>query len=303
MAMYLHLNQSQNDLLDQDARSNNNIQEHNIPQSPLNSESQQQQSQSITGKRKCMDKDSSSSSSGKSVGCRTIDPLSLIPDDSKSFSFKRQRLDSVNSADFSIPLTGNDESFTSSYVFLHSTVSRPAASSQSQSNSTPSSSSSYPGAYQPQEEERILREEFFSQMSPQAFHSSSGSFGNLAGYGLPPYPVSVPPVSPSPYMLPSFAPPMMHQAPAPSIPPHYNNGYFSASEMMYGYPPASSREQMMYSNRPSPYPPSSVVSGGINPGLNPEEFIAETKLSKNIKKMTTVLGQIPGLEKIRWQVG
>lgn len=326
---------------------------------------------SITGnKRKCMELSKQDNLKGSGGGMKTIDPLTLLQDDlAKSFSMKRQRIDnnnnSNNSTDFSVPLTGNDESFTSSYVFLHSTVSRPASSTSSSSSTTQAGfattttsgggaggaggySLNPPSSSSIGEEERILREEFYSQtMSPFSLASGggqSGSFGSLAGYGLPPSlysssastssPQGMPPSSYA--MLPSFnLPPPPQPLPSSSYYNNNNNNYnaYFNSQEYYGYPRNAfssagererERDRELPPSSPSmmrsmgmgmpPYPPyPSQPSIGIgcgmrevNPingcGMGGEEFVAETKLSKNIKKMTTVLSQVPGLEKIRWQV-
>ena len=260
--------------------------------SPLQNTAMELHQSTVTGKRKSMDKEVKR----ESTGIKTIDPLSLMAPDEGN-KFKRQRLES--SGDLSVPLTGNDEAFTSSsYVFLHSTVSRPA-SVNNQGHTTSSVSSgtytSYPTP--PQEEERILREEFYSQMNPSfsLAGAPSGSFGSLSGYGLPPY--GAPPV-PSPYMLPSFV------SPPPSA--YYNAYYNPPVEQLYSrpdYPPPPSRTP---ASNPPATPSSSVDSCPSTPASGPsceeEEFVAETKLSKNIKKLTASLTQIPGLEKVRWQV-
>ena len=250
--------------------------------SPLQNTAMELHQSTVTGKRKSMDKEVKR----ESTGIKTIDPLSLMAPDEGN-KFKRQRLES--SGDLSVPLTGNDEAFTSSsYVFLHSTVSRPSSvSNQGHTTSVSSGTyTSYPTP--PQEEERILREEFYSQMNPSfsLAGAPSGSFGSLPGYGLPPY--GAPPV-PSPYMLPSFV------SPPPSA---YYNAYYNPPEQLYSrpdYPPPPART-------PASNPPATPSSSVDSPSCEEEEFVAETKLSKNIKKLTASLTQIPGLEKVRWQV-
>jgi len=94
------------------------------------------------------------------------------------YSLKRRCLDS---GDFSVPLAqGNDddddESFAS-YVFLHSTVSRPASSPSigGDQSSAVSSGTSYPNPQQQQEEPVLVGEEFYAPaMSPSECSVSTG---------------------------------------------------------------------------------------------------------------------------------
>ena len=125
---------------------------------------------------------------------------------------------------------------------------------------------------------------------------SQGSF-LAGGYGSPCH------SSQAPYMLlPSFG------VPAPPLSSHHQNnnnnnnlnigGCFDSQDF-YGDPRAEP------SADPPPSSLSSTTIGSPNPpaGALGEEglVIAETKLCKNIRKLTATLSQVPGLEQIRWK--